>query len=180
MEQGHGSDKEDFCNTEAGSHSKEVSAVLITATESRMKSLEQREALKELSVFLSLFSFSTLKNFTLIFFILCSSIVLLILTFSSSGVEFINNDDNNFTFLSVLPPTTCTVKVFYSKIPRQFTKFDSAPSVLRHATLRRPEPAGHIYSARMHISQATVSVLHLLQGPPAPGPQARVQQNNSE
>lgn len=62
----------------------------------------------------------------------------------------------------------------------KFTKFDLAPSVLRHVTLQRPEPAGHIYSAHMHISQATVSVLHLLQGPPAPRPSAQVQQNNSE
>lgn len=66
MEQGHGSDKEDFCNTEAGSHSKEVSAVLITAAELRMKSFEQREAFYELYAFYFIV-FLTLKAFTVIF-----------------------------------------------------------------------------------------------------------------
>lgn len=45
------------------------------------------------------------------------------------------------------------------------SKFDSAVSVLRNVTLQCPVPEGHIYLARMHISQATMSLLHLLEGP---------------
>lgn len=46
------------------------------------------------------------------------------------------------------------------------SKFDRSLSGLGSVTLRRPAaPGGHIYLAHMHITQASVSLLHLLEGP---------------
>lgn len=46
------------------------------------------------------------------------------------------------------------------------SKFDWSLSGLGSVTLRRPAvPGGHIYLAHMHITQASVSLLHLLEGP---------------
>lgn len=77
------------------------------------------------------------------------------------------------SFLKIIFPSSHAGQTEYFYL---LSKFDSALSVLRNVTLQRLVPEGHIYPARMNISQATMSVL---QGPWAPGLRAQDQQNTS-